>query len=59
MSHTLRFGRAYNTEMLRNKARLSREAVTDAGSSESGWRETPGLGNASRDAIPPKATRIS
>lgn len=59
MSHTLRFGRAYNTEMLRNKARLSRERVTDAGSSDAGWRETPALGNAPREAFPPKATRIS
>ena len=59
MSHTSRFGRAYNTEMLRNKARLSKEHVTDAGSRDAAWRETPGLGNAQAGAFAPKATRIS
>jgi len=59
MSHPLRFGHSYGTEMLRNKVRLKRERVTDLGLGEAGRREMPGLGIADENAFPLKATRIS
>jgi hypothetical protein len=58
MRHPLHFDRSYGAEMLRNKTRLSTERVSDSDRSKAAWRETPGLGNAERDAFPPKATRI-
>jgi hypothetical protein len=58
MRHLLHFGRSYSTEMLRNKTRLSAERGTGSGRSVAGRREIP-VGNAGKDAFPPKATRIS
>ena len=59
MSHPLRFGHSYSTEMLRNKVRLNKDRVTDLGRSDAAKRETPSLGSVGKDVFLPKATRIS
>jgi len=59
MSHPLRFGSSYSTEMLRNKVRLKREPIKDSCHDDARRREAPGLGNAGEDAFALKATRTS
>jgi hypothetical protein len=59
MSHPLRFGSSYSTEMLRNKVRLKREPIKDSCHDDARRREVPGLGNAGKDAFALKATRTS
>jgi hypothetical protein len=63
MRHPLHFDRSYRTEMLRNKAQPKPERVMDlgrhAGTVLPGPSEIPCLGNAAKDAGPPKATRVS
>ena len=59
MSHPLRFGHSYSTEMLRNKVRLNSERIEDTCHDDARRREAPGLGNAGKDAFALKATRTS
>jgi len=59
MSHPLRFGHSYSTEMLRNKVRLNRERIKDTCHDDARRREAPGLGNAGKDPFALKATRTS
>jgi hypothetical protein len=59
MSHPLRFGSSYSTEMLRNKVRLKREPIKDSCHDDARRREAPGLGNAGKDAFALKTTRTS
>jgi hypothetical protein len=59
MRHPLHFDRSYNAEMLRNKVRLRTERVTDAGTRDAKWRETPGRRSTENDAFPPNVTRTS